>query len=1404
MELIKTFLAGKMNKTLDERLIPSGEYIDAMNIRIASTETSEAGAVENVKGNTRTTRLQFNGTELSSSALCIGAFADSINETIYWFVHSEVDGVDMIVSFNENYNSIIYHVVSTSVLNFSKDHLINGVNKIDDLLFFTDGYNPPRKINVKRGYPTEPELKESDISVIVAPPIQSPSIQLIKIPGDSNFIEDKFLSFATRYKYKDGEYSALSDFSEIAFEPSFFDFDFNTYQNKGMRNSFNAVNISFDTGGPDVIGIDLVYKTSTSPIINIIQKYNKSVDGIPDNSVETKIFNSNRILTVLPESELLRLFDNVPLVAKSQTTIGGRLFYGNYKDGNDLIDSDGDPVNVVMNATLKSEEFGYKFGETELESSVYNIAITPETVDDSVVLVDLSDVELKSGGAISVDLEMVGSLTGITNRIDASLYFELQRDYSSVHDMVTSQEFIEAVGSLTFHGGVSDCATDTQGISLTDKILCSTVPPTGYTKDTFGINSPNEGIIITATPGTSVFGLQMIAIGYESDEIPGFIIYEYFTISFSSSQYIKVSDASSLHSNRDFSVGIIYMDDFGRSTTVITSDNSSIYVPAKNSISKNYINVNILSKPPVWASRYKFAVMPSKLDYETVYSSLYFTDLKDGFVYVNLEGDNQNKVKTGDTLIVKIDSNGAADSVIKCDVLDISVKALDFIEGGVDEPAGLYMKLKPIGWSIKDWEESVLGGETQTSTSSKFVILNNNPEYPVVSIPVFQEGPTGTYTPWEVPEGSVIKFDIIFNRPSRGPNGQERYSYIKTYTAASNYSSIYDFVVRQNISFDTGESTVTGDAVKNENEFISSLGTGVPGVVENSNRYQFYETDGKMFLGVRSGTQARTGAKSSISASITLISQNTILVFETDPTDSIQGLYYIGSQSYPIVNGLHSETDIDLSFSDCFSFGNGVESYKVSDALAAPYFRLGQRVNSVAEQDFKLADRYNSITYSGVYNFENNINKLNEFNLSLANFKDLDRVFGPIQKISGRETDILVLQEDKISYVLVDKNLLSDAVGGGAISSVPEVLGTQVARIEEYGISHNPESFVTWGYDKFFTDAKRSSVIKLSGSGANESMEVISSYGMKPWFRDLFINSFNTRKLGGYDPYMGEYVLSSTGDEVPIQVQQIGCGTTISFQSGVEGVSRFILDLGNLSGSSTVELDIVSISSGQTINVEVIYDGVTFESGEVDESTSFVVEKTSNSNRLAELIITQSGGTAEYSVTAGCLEYKSITMINLCVNDKSYEGLVAVNETSWNSPLFYPVTVGLIGGSENPIVSYLEMVTAPEGFGQIPKEGATLRISSKSSLPSTFSFDVSKHKLRYLLSNTLYTDPLDIINNSTPLTLITGVNQVFSEVVYNNPSNLDYIYVVYDYRNITEVELCYSSASAYDACCNCE
>ena len=43
-EMKNNFLKGKMNKDLDERLISNGEYRNALNVEVATSEGSNVGA----------------------------------------------------------------------------------------------------------------------------------------------------------------------------------------------------------------------------------------------------------------------------------------------------------------------------------------------------------------------------------------------------------------------------------------------------------------------------------------------------------------------------------------------------------------------------------------------------------------------------------------------------------------------------------------------------------------------------------------------------------------------------------------------------------------------------------------------------------------------------------------------------------------------------------------------------------------------------------------------------------------------------------------------------------------------------------------------------------------------------------------------------------------------------------------------------------------------------------------------------------------------------------------------------------------------------------------------------------------------------------------------------------------
>ena len=309
--ITRNFIAGKMNKSLDERLVPDGQYIDAMNIRMGSTENSEIGVIENTNGNESLTALTYiNGTALSNDAKCIGAFEDGEAETIYWFVHDPnfpigaTGKLDMIVSFNVLTGILTYHVVSiddgsgvNTTLNFNPLYLINAINLVksgtvsENLLFFTDDYNPPRSINTTRTY-TVPigntdQFSAESILVIKQPPIAAPTLQMLSTSGQENYMETRFLCFAYRYRYADNEYSATSQFSEPAFVPNAFQFSVDSYLNEGMVNAANAVNITYNSGDELVIGIDLLFKEAGTNIIKVIEKLDKATLGIVNNASVT-------------------------------------------------------------------------------------------------------------------------------------------------------------------------------------------------------------------------------------------------------------------------------------------------------------------------------------------------------------------------------------------------------------------------------------------------------------------------------------------------------------------------------------------------------------------------------------------------------------------------------------------------------------------------------------------------------------------------------------------------------------------------------------------------------------------------------------------------------------------------------------------------------------------------------------------------------------------------------------------------------------------------------------------------------------------------------------------------------------------------------------------------------------
>lgn len=285
-QVTNTFIRSKMNKDLDNRLLPNGEYRDAQNLQLSRSEGSEVGEFENVLQNKELTYL-YTGKQFLPLGFVkyfgkiIGQFTDETTENIYifssgydgdgrcprdvtafakagipattninWVLYDQAgnlldpttlglevgmtvygdnwngqpsgaggqevdpvivsivppdpvapsDGVVVLSQgitlsgsnqLNFGYTNTIHKynpttnittlLVRGSFLNFNQNFRIYGINLLDDLLFWTDNRNQPRKINVELANPTSlitpvHYVNEDQISVAKYYPYETPLV----------------------------------------------------------------------------------------------------------------------------------------------------------------------------------------------------------------------------------------------------------------------------------------------------------------------------------------------------------------------------------------------------------------------------------------------------------------------------------------------------------------------------------------------------------------------------------------------------------------------------------------------------------------------------------------------------------------------------------------------------------------------------------------------------------------------------------------------------------------------------------------------------------------------------------------------------------------------------------------------------------------------------------------------------------------------------------------------------------------------------------------------------------------------------------------------------------------------------------------------------------------------------
>lgn len=385
-----------MNQDLDDRLIPSGEYREGINIQVSKSEGADVGALQNVLGNKKA--VDFRVITGVNDLVTIGQFTDATNNVIYVFLTNYTDPNP---SFQPTYSSsaknFIYSynvlngdtakLVEGSFLNFSTTNTVYGVNILENLLFWTDNRNQPRKINITSatqvpGYyttedqisvaklnPYEPiELYREVNSIWETTMLDKTSLLLpdgvtanpnydAQYAGDPDFLEDKFVRFSYRYIFDDGEHSIIAPFTQPAFIPKqdgyFLVEDTNVSGNTEAENAaYRSTIVEFMENKVDnillqiplptigsntfndfkITEIEILYKESDQIAVQVVDVITQEEIKETTTSVFEYNYQARKPFRTLPDSDIIRVYDKIPVRALGQEIISNRIVYSNFQD----------------------------------------------------------------------------------------------------------------------------------------------------------------------------------------------------------------------------------------------------------------------------------------------------------------------------------------------------------------------------------------------------------------------------------------------------------------------------------------------------------------------------------------------------------------------------------------------------------------------------------------------------------------------------------------------------------------------------------------------------------------------------------------------------------------------------------------------------------------------------------------------------------------------------------------------------------------------------------------------------------------------------------------------------------------------------------------------------------------
>ena len=722
-EIKNTFLQGKMNKDLDERLIPNGQYRDASNVEVSTSEGSSVGTVKNILGNKRVEQL------VEGNFRCVGSIANEQNNKLYWFI-SKYDK-DVILEYDVD-NDIarpvlvdLYAGTDKAVLKFF-GNIITGINIIDNLLFWTDNHGEPKKINIDVCRENTQDINSHTKLSFENGSFNGITAELVtpwsgNSSGDDIYFNGTIVQKTGRYMFVELEQlKAMLGVKEDSDIPG--STTIRHYRDGNFLGTKQVTIAKTVAGGT---------------YINASGEFGQGGNASSQGPATTDF-------PYLPASDFISTGYLIPNHELLAFHIGDVVFGNNIK-----IDIQERHITVVKpkplnapaikinhseNATSTSKipnlfetkfprfSYRYKYRDGEFSSfapftePVFNPKYTKNTnmsIDGSVMYNQDTAYDIKDGynkamvNAIH-SVELSDFITSQTPEDIVEIDILYKQENSNV---IYSIGTIKNINSEWHHTSNHEGLGLDIGIGKSGKDSGSYYAKGGNTKGKYIVtteniyaalpanqllrpwdNVPRKALAQEVTGNRVVYGnyLQNYNIGSQPK----------ITVDYSDRKNrLGTFDSQglpSVKSQRNYQLGVVYCDKHGRETPVFTSNDGAINIPwqdvdgNKNASKSNQLSASVSTNFPEWVDSFKVFVKETSNEYYNltmdrawVTKSTYELDNSEGHLWISFPSSDRNKISEEDYIILKKKIGVGEDQVSfenKFKVIDIKNEAPDAIK----------------------------------------------------------------------------------------------------------------------------------------------------------------------------------------------------------------------------------------------------------------------------------------------------------------------------------------------------------------------------------------------------------------------------------------------------------------------------------------------------------------------------------------------------------------------------------------------------------------------------------------------------------------------------------------------------------------------------------------------------